>query len=141
MPRMPVPAPKPRRLVPGATPRRLPPRLAGEVRRFAVANARFKDPDWAYGACCLASGDFAAKVPGARVVHLLGSRRSYPLRNDDYPPRDPEYYHAVVVVDGFAIDWTRRQLDPHCAFPFVQTVDELRREWLRVAPNAAALGL
>ncbi|KGT79310.1 hypothetical protein MA20_12910 [Bradyrhizobium japonicum] len=89
----------------------------------------------------LISGLFAAEVPGARVVYLLGSRRYFPDRVDDYPAKDPFYFHAVAVVRGQAFDWTRRQLDPRGAHPFVQPATELRRDWIRLGRSPEELGL
>lgn len=111
------------------------------VAAFERRHPRLRDPLGADGACCLASGLFAAAVPGARVVYLLGSRRYFPDRVDDYPPKDPFYFHAVAVVRGQAFDWTRRQLDPRAAHPFVQPAADLRRDWIRLGHSPEALGL
>jgi hypothetical protein len=58
-------------------------------RHIAVFDRRFpqlRTPDGAYMLCCWAASNFCAGVPGARVTYVLGSRRYFPLRNDDYPP-------------------------------------------------------
>lgn len=117
--------------------RTLPRAIAAFDRRFP----ELRTPDGAYMLCCWAAAHFCAAVPGARIVYLLGSRRYFPKRNDDYPAKDPEFFHAVSVVSGLAIDWTRRQLDPRAAHPFVQPVGELRRDWIRVGPSPEYLGL
>jgi hypothetical protein len=111
------------------------------IAAFDRRHPALRDPVGAHGACCLVSGLFAASVPGARVVYLLGSRRYFPDRVDEYPAKDPFYFHAVAVVRGQAFDWTRRQLDPRAAHPFVQPAAELRRDWIRLAASPEALGL
>lgn len=101
----------------------------------------FREPERAAGACCLATAIFCRMVPGAREAHLWGSRRYFQRRVDEYPALDPGFYHVVAVVDGLAIDWTRRQLDPRCAHPFIQPAAELRKDWIRVGPTPEYLGL
>ena len=101
----------------------------------------FRDPERASMACALATGLFCQMVPGAREAHLWGSRRYFPNRVDEYPALDPGFYHVVAVVRGLAIDWTRRQLDPRAAHPFIQPVAELRRDWIRVGPSPEYIGL
>lgn len=113
-------------------------------RLVATFDRRFpglRDPDGAAGRCCWATRLFAAAVPGGRVVYLLGSRRYFPNRVDDYPAKDPYFFHAVAAVRGQAFDWTRRQLDPRAAHPFIQPAAELRRDWIRLASSPEALGL
>ncbi|WP_461332197.1 hypothetical protein [Bradyrhizobium embrapense] len=77
----------------------------------------------------------------ARVVYLLGSRLTFRDRVDEYPARDPFFFHAVAVVRGQAFDWTRRQLDPRARHPFVQPPAELRRDWIRLGRSPEELGL
>lgn len=117
--------------------RTLPRIIAAFDRRYPS----FRTQDGAYMACAFATGAFCFYAPGARAVHLLGSRRYFPKRSDDYPSKDPEFYHVVAVIDGLVIDWTRRQLDPRCAHPFIQSVAELRRDWIRIGPTPEYLGL
>lgn len=114
------------------------------ARALAVFDRRFPElrtPDGAGGVCCWASANFCTAYPAAREAHLWGSRRYFPGRVDEYPAKDPGFYHCVVVVGGIAIDWTRRQLDPRAAHPFIQSAAELRREWIRVGPTSEYLGL
>ncbi|MCP1852730.1 MULTISPECIES: hypothetical protein [unclassified Bradyrhizobium] len=114
------------------------PRLVSTFdRRFP----ELRTPDGAAGRCCWAAGLFADSVPGARVAYLLGSRRYFLDRVDDYPARDPLFFHAVTVVRGQAFDWTRRQLEPRASHPFVQPVEALRRDWIRVGRSPEELGL
>lgn len=81
-------------------------------------------------------------MPGARVLHLLGSRRHFPRRVEtDYPQRDPCFYHAVALVDGKVIDWSRRQLDPFAPHPFVQSIARTRMEWHRLGFTETAIGI
>jgi hypothetical protein len=115
----------------------LPRFIASFDRRFP----ELRTPDGADGMCCWAVANFCAAVPGARAAHLWGSRRYFPQRVDEYPAKDPGYYHAVVVVHGIAIDWTRRQLDPRAPHPFIQPIHELRRDWIRIGPTPEYLGL
>lgn len=115
--------------------------IARIVADFDLRNRDLRDPDGAHGLCCWASGDFARRVPGARVLHLLGSRRFFLRRRDQYPARDPEFYHAVVQVGGVVFDWTYRQLEPRAPHPFVQTLAQLRADWIRIARSASELGL
>ncbi|WP_027578523.1 hypothetical protein [Bradyrhizobium sp. Ai1a-2] len=93
------------------------------------------------GLCCWASSWFRFFAPGAEVVYLLGSRRYFPNRVDDYPSKDPCFFHAVAVLRGQAFDWTRRQLDPRAPHPFVQPATDLRRDWIRVGRSPEELGL
>ena len=117
------------------------PTLARSVAAFDRRFPMLRSPDGSYGRCCWASSWFRFFVPGAQVVYLLGSRRYFPNRVDDYPSKDPEFFHAVAVVRGQAFDWTRRQLDPRAPHPFVQPAAELRRDWIRVARSAEEFGL
>jgi hypothetical protein len=75
------------------------------------------------------------------MIHLLGSRRYFPRNVDGYPSKDPYFYHAVVVLRGRAIDWTRRQLDPRASHPFIRPLADLRREWIKIGRSAEELGL
>ncbi|UPJ76162.1 hypothetical protein [Bradyrhizobium sp. 187] len=71
----------------------------------------------------------------------MGDHPYFPDRVDDYPPKDPLYFHAVAVARGQAFDWTRRQLAPRAAHPFVQPVADRRRDWIRLGHSPEALGL
>jgi hypothetical protein len=115
--------------------------LPRAIAAFDRQHPQLRSAEGAAGACCLASGLFCAAVPGAREAHLWGSRRYFPRRVDEYPAKDPGFYHCVVVIGGLAIDWTRRQLDPRAAHPFIQPATELRRDWIRVGPSPEYLGL
>lgn len=116
------------------------PTLSRLVAAFDRRHLWLRDPLSSAGECSYASELFAAAVPGARVIHLLGSRRYFPNRVDEYPAKDPYFFHAVAVGRQ-AFDWTRRQLDPRAAHPFVQPAAELRRDWIRLAASPEALGL
>ncbi|MCW2194972.1 hypothetical protein AB7M45_007745 [Bradyrhizobium elkanii] len=118
--------------------------IATLPRIVAVFDRRFpelRSPEGCAGLCCWAAGLFAAAVPGARVAYLLGSRRTFRDRVDEYPARDPFFFHAVTVVRGQAFDWTRRQLEPRASHPFVQPVAKLRRDWIRLGRSPEELGL
>jgi hypothetical protein len=120
------------------------PAIATLPRPVAAFDRRYpelRNPEDCAGLCCWAAGLFADAVPGARVVYLLGSRRTFRDRVDDYPARDPFFFHAVTAVRGQAIDWTRRQLDPRARHPFIQPVAELRRDWIKLGRSAEELGL
>ncbi|MGY3690152.1 hypothetical protein ACVIGA_000232 [Bradyrhizobium sp. USDA 3240] len=117
--------------------RTLPRIVAAFDRRFPV----FRSPEDCAGLCCWASELFASAVPGARMIHLLGSRRNFLNRVDDFPTRDPFFYHVVAVVRGQAFGWTRRQLEPRARHPFVQPVAELWRDWIRLGRSPEELGL
>ena len=117
--------------------RTLPRFIASFDKRFP----ELRTPHGANSMCCWAVARFCAEVPGARQAHLWGSRRHFPNRIDNYPAKDPDYYHAVVVLHGLAIDWTRRQLDPRAAHPFIQPAAELRHDWIRIGPFPEYLGL
>lgn len=114
------------------------------VRAIVVFDRRhrwLRTPEGADGSCVWASDKFAALLPGVRVLHLWGSRRHFLDRIDEYPARDPGYYHAVAEYRGTVIDWTRRQLDPRAAHPFIQPLWQTRREWIRIGATPEYLGL
>lgn len=116
--------------------------LKSAISRFRRRHGfRFRNPDDAYGACCVAAGLFSDETPGAHVLYCLGHRVTFPRRFDDYPKRDPEFFHAVAIKGVWVVDWTRRQLDPHARFPFVQHRDQFRREWIKIRRTAEELGL
>ena len=117
------------------------PTLHRAIAQFDHRFPGLRTADGAAGACCWAAANFCAAVPGAHEIHLWGSRRYFPNRADEYPAKDPGFYHCVVVIRGLAIDWTRRQLDPRAAHPFIQPAAELRRDWIRVGPTPEYLGL
>lgn len=117
--------------------------LTGKIKDFLRyhQNRSLSKPNTALGLCVMASNNFAYILPHSKVIHLLGNRRPFAKRIDGYPSIDPEYYHAIVLFNSLTIDWTRRQLDPRCPFPFIQPLKATKRDWIKIANTAQELGL
>lgn len=65
----------------------------------------------------------------AHVLHMEKPRPKWPRRHI-YHRRNPKIFnHCVVRVGDWTLDLTRRQIDPRCALPFVQHIDQVRRDW------------
>lgn len=107
-------------------------RLVKAIATMKRLHPRLAEPDYAAGRCCHAAGVFSRLLPGAVEVHHIGQRARFTQRVDDYPPRDPHFYHVVNLYGGKVVDWTRRQLDPRSPFPYVVSVRQFRREAMKL---------
>lgn len=113
--------------------------VAQQIVAFRRRYPELATQDGAYFACSR-NAEFA-RLCGGATLHLIGSWRRYPRRADDYPARDPYFYHMVALVNGKVYDWSRRHLDPSAAWPHVESLAALRREWIKIAPNPRYLGV
>jgi len=70
----------------------------------------------------------------ASILELSRPRGEFPRIHRWYKEwrKHEAVVHVVVRVGDHALDLTRRQMDSECEMPFVQTMEEVRREWRRV---------
>lgn len=111
-------------------------RLVKTARKFLTRYKFVMSRDGACGLCACGSRDFIRVMKIGRLLHLLGSRVAFPDRNDYYknwPETDPDLYHAVVEYRGYVLDISRRQFQPHARMPFVQKIETVRRQWIKVS--------
>lgn len=118
---------------------KIPEDLEKQIKAFDHDHQFLRDPKSSLWHCVFAAEDFADRIPGAKVLHLLGNRVPYPRRLDGYPFVDDDYYHCVCLIDDLVIDWCRRPLDPKCRHPYVQHVVDLHKEWLKISEKLSEI--
>jgi hypothetical protein len=95
-------------------------------------------PAGAYANCLAVSARYAEwlrdrGVPAGLLV-LRGRRRPTAAGAGRWPFRDPTgILHWTVAVDGWSVDWTARQFDPHEPWPRVDPIAALADAWDEVA--------
>lgn len=72
------------------------------------------------------------KPTKARLVVMNDVRARFPDRNKYWKQNPRVLDHCVVKIGPYVLDVTRRQLDPRCAHPHIQTLTQARREWRKV---------
>lgn len=99
----------------------------------AALCAEMEDPELAQDMCHYVSAAFsqwlAAGGVDSDVVVCEGSKIDFPNHSWDHKVDFSEYWHVVVEVGGWHVDWTRKQFDRDAAVPHVCTRDEALAHW------------
>lgn len=73
------------------------------------------------------------KPTRAHLIKLTKPRRGkFPRRHRYHREHQDIFEHVVVRIGSWTLDITRRQIEPRCAHPFVQHIDDVKRDWGRV---------
>ena len=114
------------------------PELAKVIEDFAEGphGTYCDDPHAAAGLCTMVTSKFLAHLyeAGFRDIHyieLWGSK--VPFNSGLWDSDEHEnFYHAIAVVEGFAVDFTVRQMFIDRGHPYVHPADELKDLWYEV---------
>lgn len=107
------------------------------IEIFKSKNEELSRPEVARGRCYRASRAFRDLLKSlgieSKLVPLEGLKDT-PINCTAYPDDlDWDTFgHFVVVVDGLWIDWTARQMEAECAFPYVALPINEVGKWNRV---------
>lgn len=98
---------------------------------------QLSDPRISRHRCNQASTRFAEYVKNqgveCTVVEVYGLHKP-PKSNTVYPGTYSwdRFGHVVVVIDGIWIDWTARQIESTCQFPYVVPAETELQKWISV---------
>lgn len=109
------------------------------VHHFLEDNSELEDGDLTFGECIMWSKaliyDLREAGFDAKLLRLAGHQGSFPNAHPEWIKLGPSfwYVHYVVLVEGWTIDVTRRQFDPNCPLPVIETLEQTKQEWADVS--------
>lgn len=113
-----------------------------EIEAFAKEQQFPFSPTLSVGRCIGVSVALMHRFNKRATVHVLGligckthfPNMSYCLAPDAIMEGPIDIYHNVAYFPEFdmSVDLTRRQFEPEAEVPFLQSIEDLKKEWLYV---------